>query len=259
MLTFLLRGLSNEPKLIPQPGTIIASNFTSPLDPLYLAATFAPIFTRSYPGWRDVEPISLFRAIMLAFTPPALQPSNPDRLVSLQKLQQQFPGSIICVFPETTTTNGRGVLPFSPSLVTVDPKTKIFPVNVRYTPADITTPVPSSIVVWLWKLLSRSSHAMRVRVAMAVYNNPLLTSPPDPVAESLSHTGYDTTIFDSLNSRPVAAAVGEGNSGVGVTPDEQLVLDRIGEDLARMGRIKRVGLGVREKIEFVKLWAKRRA
>lgn len=252
-------GLADQPKLIPQPGTIIASSFTSPLDALYLGATFSPIFTRSYPGWRDVEPISLFRAIMLAFTPPALQPSNPDKLVSLKKLQEQFPRSILCVFPETTTTNGRGVLPFSPSLLTADSKTKIFPVNVRYTPADITTPVPGNYIAWLWKLLSRTKHSMRVRVAMSVYNNPLVSRPADPVAESLSHTGYDTNIFENLNSRAAAADVGEGSSRLGVTEDEQAVLDRVGEDLARMGRIKRVGLGVREKIEFVKLWTKRRA
>jgi hypothetical protein len=50
---------------------------------------------------------------------------------------------------------------------------------------------------------------------------------------------------------------GGGDKG-DVSPDEQEVLDRVGEDLARLGRVKRVGLGVEEKIEFVKVWGSRK-
>jgi hypothetical protein len=32
----------------------------------------------------------------------------------------------------------------------------------------------------------------------------------------------------------------------------------VGEDLARLGRVKRVGLGVEEKIEFLKVWGSRK-
>lgn len=39
---------------------------------------------------------------------------------------------------------------------------------------------------------------------------------------------------------------------------EQKVLDRVAEDLARLGRVKRVGLDVSDKIEFLKVWLKRR-
>src|SRR3954470_13127834 len=67
-LTSTFRGLAKARDHLPHAGTIIASSFTSPLDPLYLAGIFAPIFTRSYPGTRKVEPISLFRAILLAFS-----------------------------------------------------------------------------------------------------------------------------------------------------------------------------------------------
>ena len=39
---------------------------------------------------------------------------------------------------------------------------------------------------------------------------------------------------------------------------EKRVLDKVAEALARIGRVKRVGLGVKEKHEFVKVWNKQR-
>lgn len=43
-----------------------------------------------------------------------------------------------------------------------------------------------------------------------------------------------------------------------LTIEERKVLDRVAEDLARLGRVKRVGLGVKEKIEFVRAWTRTR-
>ncbi|KAF2732100.1 hypothetical protein EJ04DRAFT_536243 [Polyplosphaeria fusca] len=238
------------PEHLPHEGTVIASSFTSPLDPLYLAGIFCPIFTRSYPGTRKVEPISLFKAILLAFSPPVAEPRDPRKLVTLHELKEKNPNSIICVFPECTTTNGRGIMPFSPSLLTVDSKTRIYPVNLRYTPGDITTPVPSSYVSWLWKLLSKPTHYMRVRIARPAYNSPSAESPNGVIAG----TGFDTNIFDD----PKFRSTGEKAADDEVDDGEQEVLDRIGEDLARLGRVKRVGLGVKEKMNFVQVWGKRR-
>ena len=53
----------------------------------------------------------------------------------------------------------------------------------------------------------------------------------------------------------VSAELGE----VGMLDEEEKrVQDRIGEALARLGRVKRVGVGVREKVEFGRVWARRR-
>jgi hypothetical protein len=43
-----------------------------------------------------------------------------------------------------------------------------------------------------------------------------------------------------------------------VSEDEQKVLERVAEDLARLGRVKRVGLGVEDKVEFLKVWGRRK-
>jgi hypothetical protein len=39
---------------------------------------------------------------------------------------------------------------------------------------------------------------------------------------------------------------------------DKKLLDRVADDLARLGRAKRVGLGVESKIAFVKVWKKTR-
>ncbi|OSS48541.1 hypothetical protein B5807_07613 [Epicoccum nigrum] len=264
--------LSAAQQHLPHPGTIIASSFTSPLDPLYLAGIFQPIFTRSHPTTRRVERITLLRAILLAFAPPSILPVDDSKLVTLASLVAANPHSIICVFPECTTTNGRGILPLSPSLLSASGDTKIYPVNLRYTPQDVTTPVSGGYASWLYRLLSKPSHQMRVRVAMRVYNSASIDSPAKKRGvDEAAASGYDGGVFDSAEMRNGALAQdvlgmevstgeteGEAEADGEVSAQEQRVLDRVAEDLARLGRVKRVGLDVGDKIEFLKVWLRRR-
>ena len=39
---------------------------------------------------------------------------------------------------------------------------------------------------------------------------------------------------------------------------EKRILNKVAEALARLGRVKRVGLGVKDKDEFVKVWTNKR-
>lgn len=247
------RGNLSSPQAknaLPKQGDIVASSFTSPLDPLYLAGIFCPVFVRSWPNERKVQVISLFSAIWLAFSQPEPGPPEGAKLVGLKELGERFPGSIICVFPESSTTNGRGILPLSPCLLTADAGTKIYPVNLRYTPGDVTTPIPGGVLNWVWKLLSKPTHQMRVRIARPVYNSASLDAPSR--AEKAS--GMEANIWDSPQMRNGLHA---GEQEV-LSGDGQKVLDRVGEDLARLGRVKRVGLTVAQKVEFVKIYKSRR-
>lgn len=241
-------SLSQQPPdRVPHPRSVIAANFTSPLDALYLAAIFDPVFTQSFPGTRRVRRISLLRAFALALSPPpaptAGGPPADAKLTDLGALLARYPGRVVAVFPECTTTNGRGILPLSPSLLGVPAGVRVFAVNLRYDPTDVTTPVPGAWAGFLWRLLSRPTHCIRVRISEPIMNTAASTS---------ASTARDQN--------------GQGNGKVGetlypgmetLTQEETRVLDRVGEALARLGRIKRVGLTLKDKAAFVEAWNRR--
>lgn len=116
---------------------------------------------------------------------------------------------------------------------------------------------------------------MRVRIATKIYNSRTQDFPVKAAATTTKAdiaTGYDTNIFDQpafkVNGADAHDDDGWGGrdsamnvdvaGGDGVSADEQKVLDRVGEDLARLGRVKRVGLGVEDKIAFLKVWGSRK-
>ncbi|KAE8356382.1 hypothetical protein BDV28DRAFT_127221 [Aspergillus coremiiformis] len=226
---------------LPGPGSVIASSFTSPIDAVYLAAIFDPIFTASYPTSRQVEQISLFQAIQRTFATPQVNPPPTARLVDLATLVQKYPGRPVVTFPECTPTNARGILAPSPSLLSVAPTTKIFPVSLRYTPADVVTPLPGSYLSFLWTLLSKPTHCIRVRIAEGVVRA------TEGEGASSSRPPTDDSASRSLEMDETE-----------LTGAEKALLDNVGDSLARLGRVRRVGLGVLEKRAFVRMWTKTR-
>lgn len=234
-------SLSQQPpERFPDSGAVIAAQFTSPIDALYLSAIFDPIFTISYPSTRKVRRISLLGAILVALSPPATSPPPGARLTTIRALIEQNPHRVVAVFPEMTTTNGKGILPLSPSLLSAPAAANIFPVSLRYTPPDITTPVPGAYLAFLWNLLSRPTHCIRVRIAEGVTNAP------------------DTTPVSGLGLDLDDGSSTSDNDDAKLTPEEQRVLDHIGEALARLARNKRVGLTLQDKVDFIEVWSKSR-
>lgn len=225
--------LADQPReRFPHPGSIIAANFTSPIDAIYLAAIFDPIFTVSYPETRQVQRLSLLGAVIMALSPIRTGPPKNAKLVEITQLIAENPTRVIAVFPECGTTNGKAILPFSPSVLQCPPDVHIFPVSIRYTPSDVTTPIPGRWFQFLWDLLSRPTTCIRVRIAEGQVNQ--------AAAKTNGVPGPDSS---GLRNR------GEGNSSL--SGEEQRVLDRIGEALARLGRVKRVGLTLGDKANFV--------
>lgn len=249
-------SLNKNNARLPQDNSVIASSSTSPIDALYLAAIFDPVFTASFPTTRLVQPITLFQAMLRAFLSPQMTPHPTARLMDLDTVLSTYKNRVIVVFPECTTSNGRAILPFSPSLLTVPQRTKVFPVHLRYTAPDITTPVPGSFFTFLWNLCSKPTHCIRIRIAEAV----LSTSLDQQSGSSGKTSTFKTNYFDSLTDDAASSAdtlVGDESEGL-ITREEKAFLDKIGEALARLGRVKRVALGVREKQDFVKSWTRSR-
>ena len=230
---------------LPQPGSIIASSHTSPIDSVYLAAIFDPIFTASYPSTRLVQQISLFHAMLRAFQHPQYDPPPNAKLTDLETLIQQHPNRAIVVYPECTTTNGKAILPFSSSILTAPSTAKIFPISLRYTAADITTPVPNTYTTFLWNLLSKPTHCIRVRIAESIHHTSHVPATRGTAAQ------IDSQLDDSSSDTLSGLNEAEGPNAV-----EKKVLDRVAEALARLGRVKRVGLNLKDKEGFVKTWTK---
>src|SRR2546421_5356358 len=107
---------------------------------------------------------------MRAFSVPQEHPPPNAQLTTIRDLLCENPNRIIVVFPECTTTNACGILPFSPSLLSAPTRAKIFPISLRYTPGDVTTAAPGSYWTFLWNILSKPTHCIRVRIAEVIYN-----------------------------------------------------------------------------------------
>jgi 1-acyl-sn-glycerol-3-phosphate acyltransferase len=240
--------LKQQQARLPQPGSVIASSFTSPIDAVYLAAIFDPIFTASYPNTRQVERISFFQAILRAFAVPSIEPAPGARMFDVSTLVEQHPNRPIVLFPECTTTNGRGILTLSNSLLGASPKTKIFPVSLRYTPMDIVTPLPGSYISMLWTLLSKPTHCIRVRIAESITASQYALDAPS--ARSTRRTTYNTNYLDILDQ--------DGHEEE-ASASEKALLDNVADSLARLGRVKRVGLSVKDKKEFSRAWSQSRS
>jgi hypothetical protein len=201
-----------------------------------------------------VHQISLFQAILRSFCTPEMYPPENAKLVSISNLLKAYPNHPIAMLPECTPTNGRGILPLSRALLAIPPEKKIFPISLRYAPADITTPVPGLPTTFLWNLLSKPTHSIRVRIATSIPSLP--ASAERPTIDQRRPSNYGTNYFDTLQEDALISseALLGGNAESPLTREQRGLLEDIGEALARLGRVRRVGLGVKEKQDFVRVW-----
>lgn len=78
-----------------------------------------------------------------------------------------------------------------------------------------------------------------------------------PIAPATRASTYNTNYLDTLDNGGSDADTLVGSEELEpITKEEKAFLDKIAEALARLGRIKRVGLGVKEKEDFVSAWTR---
>ena len=111
-------------------------------------------------------------------------------------------------------------------------------------------------MTFLWNLLSKPTHCIRVRIAESVYN----TSTGPPGTPKVQKISYATNLLDTLQDDTGSSSetLLSSEDGDGLTEPERKLLDKVADALARLGRVKRVGLGIKEKSDFVKAWTKQR-
>ncbi|GAB7364359.1 hypothetical protein MBLNU230_g4902t1 [Neophaeotheca triangularis] len=258
-------------RVMPNYGSVLAASYTSPIDILYLACIYDPIFTQSYPNTRKVRHLSFATALLSAFSLPPTTPPPNHELTDIAAILQANPSRFIATFPETTTSNGRAILRLSPSLLSAPTETKIYPVSIRYTTQDIVTPLPGwrEALKFSWRLNSKPTTCLRVRVGiplssadrapnmLSALNDGTGLRKQSPQVKARQRSSYESNFFDTLDSGSAAsssAGEGEDGDGEGALEGKGTVVDLVAEALARLGRVRRVDLGVKEKEGFVGIW-----
>merc|ERR1711939_510549 len=223
-------------RALPQPGTVVSASWTSPLDVLYLAAIFDPIFTLSHAGEegskKGVRVVSQETALAasVGVQNPLELLSGPRDIVPLSDLLAKNPKRIIVVFPEGTTSNGRGIL--------------------RLVPSSLTSGAPHT----------KSMHAKAVDGDSTSQTTARGGQERPTSSRSGRGGGFESNFFDPLQRSPPRheeaddPMEGRGDTRAEVSPAEQKLLDAVADDLARLGRVKRVDLGVEEKERFIQAW-----
>ena len=90
-------------------------------------------------------------------------------------------------------------------------------------------------------------------------------NPRSRTKDARRSSNFESNFFDTLHAETSPKVAGDRESvgsettdeeGEAMTATEKRVLDAVADDLARLGRVKRVSLGVEEKAKFVDAWAK---
>ncbi|KAJ1548243.1 hypothetical protein HK096_007409 [Nowakowskiella sp. JEL0078] len=206
------------------PGEILVANHISYIDIFYLAAKFAPTFVEIGDNG-TVSPISTWKAIADVGLTPKKDLKNLNGL-SLEELASKLKtsgGGPIVVFPEGTTSNGRGLLKFLPVLNSLDlSKFRIQLIGLKYEFEEFSPSFTvGSKLFHMFGLLSQFGNFLEVKQL-----------PVDEVRET-----------------PNNQKIAELSNG------EDLVTNKIGTLLSQMLRIRRLGLGRDDKSDFLEYYS----
>lgn len=198
------------------------------------------------------EKHTLFSAFYAALSLPKLLKGS-ESVFATKSLQEiaadaKAHGQVVVVFAEGTTSNGKGILPLilSPEdskepisnaankskvgKTPTSPKFPTFPAAIKYSRSSITTPTPTSLLVWSWRLVQGFQFSsVRVRYA-------------SPIGDDESNASSSLSTSTSTSS---------SNAYSFQTYSENTYKGQISGDICRVARLKEVGLGVKAKIEFV--------
>lgn len=109
----------------------------------------------------------------------------------------------------------------------------------------------------MWRLLSGVTHCVRVRIAGEIYNK--AGEGEKPAYDGIEDEGYGEEVDENEYGSGSGLELKRRAGGVGGEEKEKpqgLLCVEGGEALARIGRVKRLNLGVKEKMEFVQAWAR---
>ncbi|KAH7105569.1 hypothetical protein BKA62DRAFT_394938 [Auriculariales sp. MPI-PUGE-AT-0066] len=219
----------------PRAGDVIVSNWVSIFELLWLAFRFDPVFTIPVISSEDSREIAGFRKASLwqiiCFT--SRTPQVGQSYEALERIRKQASRPIV-VFPECTTSNGRGLLKFADVFqqqASVPAKTyQIFVMAIRYESPTTFQPSLSHSIPTPANPLSTVFRATAT-IAPASPSIRLLSARDGPSSET-----FDAT--EVIGQSPYSLA------------------EICGTLAATTGKLKRTGQGWQEKVAFLQFHAK---
>jgi len=219
----LTRGRKHAKKEITKVthGDVIVCNCQSYVDVIYFLFKFNPIYVKIYENGK-VKSLSFLEAIKITGSYPELK--EEEGAVSLKdiikKSKEKKTGPIV-VFPEGTTTNGKGLLKFLPVFKDFSPKDElvlhVYSIKYQFYGHNVSYTVGSKFS-HLYKLCTKIHHAMSVKYLSA----------------------EESQFNDIAAQADLPNSVVEGQLGAHVSK-------LIGQVL----RIRKTGLGAKDKKEFL--------
>ncbi|KAL6595934.1 hypothetical protein U3516DRAFT_646460 [Neocallimastix sp. 'constans'] len=202
-------------------GDIIACNCQSYVDIIYFFSKFNPVFVKIFEDGK-VKQISFLEAIKNNGSYPELK--EEEGAVSLKDIikesKEQKKGPIV-VFPEGTTTNGKGLLKFLPVFKEFTPKDDItlhvYSIKYQFYGHNVSYTVGSKFVHF-YQLCSKIHHAMTVKYL----------------------TSEESQFNDIAAQAELPNSVVEGQLGA-----------HISKLIGQVLRIRKTGLGAKDKQEFL--------
>ncbi|TPX31062.1 hypothetical protein SmJEL517_g05518 [Synchytrium microbalum] len=208
-----------------QAGDIIATNHTSYLDVLYLGARYAPMFVTptQTPGQVTVE--TIWSAFARSIRSPPL-PETGLRLSDVVKTAKSN-GCSVAVFPEGTTSNGRGILRMTKVFHGLEPdKVRVHVIGLKYEYEDFApTFTVGNFIPHVFFLACQWINTLEVRYLISEEVQDLHTTLP---------------------------------ANMTLNPDEGVMGTQIASLLNHATRLRQTSsLGVKEKLEFIAYYTER--
>lgn len=183
---------------MPKAGDVVVSNYMSPIDGFVYASIFDPVFVIPHASSRVYQTCGPFTVFWRALLIPGVVPPTHGESLSKVVFEAASAGKPVLVFAEGTTSNGRGLLP----LVNIDysqltQQTKIIPSALRIAPQYVTTPIPTTLWTWLFRLLSNpTGWHVSVRLAEPCFAKD--TNMQSTLVESICRVGRVKSIGPDL-------------------------------------------------------------
>lgn len=202
-------------------GDVIVCNCQSYVDIIYFMFRFNPTFVKIFENGK-VKPISFLEAIKITGSYPELkEEENAVSLKDIIKESKEKKIGPIVVFPEGTTTNGRGLLKFLPVFKDFSPKDNInlhvYSIKYQFYGRNVSYTVGSKFV-HMYKLCSRIYHIMNVKYLSA----------------------EESQFNDIASQADLPNSIIEGQLGA-----------HISKLIGQVLRIRKTGLGAKDKKEFL--------